>query len=619
MFKTYKKKSIARILIYYLIVIASVIAVSTTFLSYTFLSHRSKLQYEQRLEEYLVYLKDSLELPIWRMDRSAFEKICKSFAKNDEIGMLKILDEDGEFIFETEPANEPDLIQNHVDIRHRNEVVGKIVLGLKPSYYKQKNKELLFISIFMASVMILGLVVSIRLVLNTHLRKPLNDLIQRIKEIASGNYHQVTKEYEQREIDSISSEFNRMADQIRHREMSLVEAKKELENEIIQRKRMKDQLQQAQKMEAIGTLAGGIAHDFNNILSSIIGFGELVQEDLKPDSRTYSMQKRLIKSGLRARDLVHQILLFSRQSEIETKPVQPHLIIKEALKLLRASIPSSIEIKQNINSDCGHLLADPTQIHQIIMNLFTNAYHAIGDEGGTLTISLSSANITEEDISFSKLELDMGSYIIISIADTGHGMDAETVAKIFNPYFTTKPKGEGTGLGLAVVHGIVKNMGGIIKVYSEIEKGTNIQVYFPRLDLNEERSEHAKKVMLPRGSEHVCIVDDEQPILEIMQIGLENLGYNVTPFINAQDALDDFSHNVNKYDLIITDLTMPKMTGIEFVSKILEFKPNFPIIMCTGFSELINQKKAEALGIRAFLTKPVLKSDLAFAVYNSLK
>jgi PAS domain S-box-containing protein len=378
------------------------------------------------------------------------------------------------------------------------------------------------------------------------------------------------------------------------------------------------QLRQTQKMEAIGTLAGGIAHDFNNILAAILGYAEMVQAKLPPESSIYKKQGNVIKAGLRAKDLVQQILLFSRRTDQQSQPVQPHLIIKEALKLLRSSIPATIEIKKNIPDDCGSILADPIQVHQIIMNLCTNAYHAMRETGGVMTVSLSTIEITEEGITFTELRFDPGTYIKLEVADTGYGMDRETKEKIFNPYFTTKPKGEGTGLGLSVVLGIVKSYGGHINVYSEPGEGTKISVYFPKSEVAGAPAEVPEKKSLPQGNERILLVDDEEAILSIMKTTLEGLGYSVVSHTDSQQALELFQADSGSFDLVVTDMTMPHMTGLELTKHLFAIRPGVPVILCTGFSELINEEKAQALGIRKFLTKPIPIIDMATAIREVL-
>jgi len=383
-------------------------------------------------------------------------------------------------------------------------------------------------------------------------------------------------------------------------------------------KKLETQLRQAQKMESLGTLAGGIAHDFNNILGAILGYAEMVKVDLPSGSPLAEMQQGVIKAGLRARDLVQQILLFSRQVDHEIKAVQPHLIVKEALKLLRSSIPVTIEIKQYIQADCGSVLADPTQLHQIIMNLCTNAYYAMRASGGVLGVSLVKIEVTEEDISFSNMQFDPGCYVKLEISDTGHGMDSVTLENIFTPYFTTKPKGEGTGLGLSVVLGIVKSFNGHIKFYSEPGKGTTANIYLPCLETEMDELETFVQETIPTGTERVLVVDDEAEILEMVQLSLESLGYEVLAYTNSKDALAAFEAAPDQYDLVVTDMTMPHLTGLELIQHVFAIRPKMPAILCTGFSELITKEKARALGIRALLSKPVLRTELAKSVRKAL-
>ncbi len=400
-----------------------------------------------------------------------------------------------------------------------------------------------------------------------------------------------------------------------------------------ERKKVQAQLQQAQKMEAIGTLAGGIAHDFNNILSLIIGYTELTLNDLPEGSPARDNMNELFKAGERARDLVKQILAFSRQTEQEQKPVQIHLIVKDALKLLRSSLPATIEIRQNITST-GMVLADPTQIHQVIMNLCTNAYHAMREKGGVLEVSLQNVSIGDfkfrnsefEDkekqsafrIPQSEINLDPGSYIKLTAKDTGEGMDKAVMERVFDPYFTTKEKTGGTGMGLAVVHGIVKSHGGAITVYSEPGKGSTFNVFLPRIKVPEGVAETEKMIHLPIGKERILLVDDEPFICEIGKGMLEHLGYQVTTRTSSIEALEAFRAQPEKFDLVITDMTMPKMTGDKLAKELMRIMPNLPIILCTGFSELIDGDKAKAIGIRAFVMKPIVQREMAEAVRKAL-
>jgi len=383
-----------------------------------------------------------------------------------------------------------------------------------------------------------------------------------------------------------------------------------------ERVRLETQLQQAQKMEAIGTLAGGIAHDFNNILLLIMGYTELAMHDLPEDSRARDNMNRVLKASERARDLVKQILAFSRYSEQEKKPVQIHLIIKEALKLLRPTLPTTIEIRQNIAST-GTVMADPTQMHQVMMNLSTNAYHAMLGKGGILEVSLADVEL---DSDFAALHLDIhpGPYIKLTVSDTGHGIEEKDIDRIFEPYYTTKAKGKGTGMGFAVVHGIVKSHGGTITVYSKPGEGTTFDVFFPRIEDVEVAAETEEAMPVPMGEERILLVDDEPAIVDIGKRMLESLGYTVVTRTSPIEALEAFKAQPDRFDLVITDMTMPKMTGDELAKKLMKIRPDIPIIVCTGFSERINEDKAKALGIRKLVLKPVVQREMANAVRKAL-
>gem|GEM_PF-844089 len=381
--------------------------------------------------------------------------------------------------------------------------------------------------------------------------------------------------------------------------------------------RLAEQLQQAQKMESIGTLAGGIAHDFNNILTAIIGYAELVKQRLTRDSEIWVYQQQVVRAGLRAKDLVQQILAFSRQAPQEYKPLKIHIFVKEALKLLRSTIPTTIEIKQSINPGCGTVMADPTQIHQIMMNLCTNAYQAMRETGGVLAIGLHEVEVRADDY-LAGLHLAPGRYVMLDVSDTGPGIRPEIKNRIFEPYFTTKDKGEGTGMGLAVVHGIVQSHHGHISVYSEPGKGTTFHVYLPCVAVEPNMAETEIDGAVARGHERILLVDDEEEITLVSREMLEELGYTVTALTGSIEAWQTFQRDPQQFDLVITDMTMPNMTGAELATKILRIRPGMPIVLCTGFSAQISEEKAKSLGIRAYITKPVLRNDFALVVRRTL-
>jgi nitrogen-specific signal transduction histidine kinase/ActR/RegA family two-component response regulator len=384
---------------------------------------------------------------------------------------------------------------------------------------------------------------------------------------------------------------------------------------ITERKHLESTIQQSQKMEAIGTLAGGIAHDFNNILSAMIGFTELTIDDVPEGSLARENLEEVLKSSTRAKEMVKQILAFSRKSETEKKPVRIQSIVKEALKLLRPSIPSTIEIRQRIDENCGPVLADSTQIHQVIMNLATNAYQAMRQKGGLLQFTLIEEELRSDD---PDQHLLTGTYLKLIVSDTGCGMDKGLIKKIFDPYFSTKGPGEGSGMGLAVVHGIIKDHGGNIKVKSEVGKGTTFDVSFPLIKARSVDSEIIPNETTPTGSEHILCVDDEEAIIRMTKQKLEGLGYQVTSRTSSLEALEAFKVKKDEFDLVITDMTMPKMTGVELAARIKEIRSDIPIIICTGFSEMIDKDIAKGIGIMGYIMKPALKDEMAKTIRKVL-
>ena len=377
------------------------------------------------------------------------------------------------------------------------------------------------------------------------------------------------------------------------------------------------QLQQVLKIQAIGTLAGGIAHDFNNILFPIVGYTELTMDEVPDDSVAHNNLEEVLKAAHRAKDLVQQILTFSRQSGQERKPVKVHLIIKEALKLLRASIPASIEIINKIDDDCHPVMGDATQIHQVIMNLCTNAYQAMQDKGGTLEVNLSEVDVGYEE-TVKKIGMQPGKHLQLLVRDEGCGMDAVVLDRIFEPYYTTKEQGKGTGLGLSVIHGIVKNHRGDISVTSSPGKGTTFKVYLPVTEDADIANEFEPSNGAAKGNERILLIDDEEQIVSMEQQMLENLGYEVTARTDSTKALKEFSEQPQNFDLVITDMTMPQMTGDELAQKLLDIKPDIPVILCTGFNEDITEEKALSMGIQKFVMKPVIKNDLATTIRTVL-
>lgn len=385
--------------------------------------------------------------------------------------------------------------------------------------------------------------------------------------------------------------------------------------DITEQKRIETRISHSHKMEAIGTLAGGIAHDFNNILSAILGYGELAKMRLPADSPAGDDIKGVIQAGLRAKELVNQILAFSRKTDQTLLPLHIQSVAKEAMKLLRASIPANIDFQMRFNAQYCNILADPSHIHQIIMNLGTNAYHAMQAEGGILGVSLKKTGLMNHEIP----DLKAGLYVELEISDTGHGILPEIREKIFDPYFTTKELGKGTGLGLSVVHGIVKSYGGAITVDSLAGKGSIFRIYFPMIDVPpaEQRIMNIEE-LYQTGTERIMFVDDETAILKYSQKILGAFGYRVSSFTNGNDAWREFSNHPEDFDLVITDMAMPNMTGMELSRKVLQLRPGIPVILYTGHSDTITQEQAREYGVSSFLFKPVTPSELLRAIRNML-
>jgi len=387
----------------------------------------------------------------------------------------------------------------------------------------------------------------------------------------------------------------------------------ELKQAKSEKKKFEAKLQQAQKMESIGTLAGGIAHDFNNILSSVLGYTELALGGVEKGTELEDDLQEVRKAGMRAKDLVKQILTFARQSDEADMPIQINIIAKEVLKFIKSSIPSTIQINNKIYSD-SLIMGSSTQIHQVLMNLCTNAAQAMEEKGGMLEVSV---NDTTIDKMFMIPNLIPGEYIEIKVSDTGMGIAPQNLHTIFEPYFTTKPVGEGTGMGLAVVHGIIEKYGGKISVNSTIGKGTCFTIYLP-ITKKRKVHMHAEKEELPHGNENILFVDDEAPIAKMGSKVLEQLGYSVTTRTSSVEALELFKSMPQEFDLVVTDMTMPNMTGDKMAVEMMKIRSDIPVVLCTGYNKQISEESAAELGIKALAHKPIVKADLAKTVRKVL-
>jgi PAS domain S-box-containing protein len=414
-------------------------------------------------------------------------------------------------------------------------------------------------------------------------------------------------------------ELRKARDELEQRVGERTEELQRAYNKLVEESKEKEQaetaLRQAQKMEALGLLAGGVAHDFNNVLSAVIGFAELTRDHLPEDSREQRYVRKILEAGIRGRDIVRQMLALSRQSEGK-KPVLLSAVVKDGANFLRAAIPSTIRMDIRIGSESGLILGDPTQILQVLMNLCTNAAHAMREKGGRIEIELSDFALTLSDSNPHGIR--PGTYAKMEVRDSGVGMTPEVIEKIFDPFFTTKKEGEGTGLGLAVVLDIVKQHHGYITVQSRPDEGSAFTVYFPQMLEAPTVISVFRGETIPTGYGRILLVDDEAILAEMGGEILTELGYHVETRTSSEEALALIRVNPSLFDAVITDQTMPEMTGIELAKEIIAIRANMPVILCTGFSELVNADSAKAAGVKAFVMKPLTKGELAKAVREVL-
>jgi PAS domain S-box-containing protein len=390
--------------------------------------------------------------------------------------------------------------------------------------------------------------------------------------------------------------------------------------DITDKQRLENRLKQAQKMEAIGTLAGGIAHDFNNILGGIIGCSEMALLEISPESIAYSDLEKVVEAGMRAKRLIKQILMFSRQSESEMVPLNLSAFLKETINFLRASFSTNIDIRLNIPQKIGAILADPVQMQQVMMNLFVNAQHAMQTHGGILEVTLGEITIGPDENNM-QTELKPGDYVQLTVGDTGRGIRGEIIERIFDPFFTTKKVGEGTGLGLSVVHGIVKKHGGTITAYSQLGRGAIFHVFIPLLKEGAVESHKPHRIdmaPLPKGNERILLVDDERLLFDVIPRMLTELGYKIVAKSSGTEAYRVFQDKPESFDLVITDQTMPDMTGIMLSKKIKQLRSDIRIILCIGFSQTLTSNQLESYGIMATLHKPIVRADIAHAIRRVL-
>ena len=487
----------------------------------------------------------------------------------------------------------------------RDRIIGFVRVAMTKANLNQQLNKLLATGIFIGLIFLIVIAPMIFLI-SKRISQPLKKLTEGVNMIGAGGEVKNIPVESDDEIGKLAHAFNQMAESLKTREA---------ENQTLSK-----QLHLVQKMEAIGTMAGGIAHDFNNILSAIMGYTELAMLETPKEGCQQKKLKEVFKASLRAKDLVNQILTFSRQVPGEPKPYKLAVIIKEALKMLRASIPSSVEIRQNIASNLSPVMTDPTHIHQVIMNLCVNAAHAMKEKGGLLKVSLEDVTINAKKASLNP-DFRPGKYQKLTVEDAGHGIQPEIMDRIFDPFFSTKPTGEGTGLGLSVVHGIIKNHGGVVLVSSGPGEGTVFEVYFPVMEVEAPLVECGQSVSITQSeikNQRILLIDDEAMLAAVGHDLLESLEYEVVAETSVHRALNIFRESPDKFDLVITDMTMPHMNGLDFAAEIRKIHRDIPIILCTGYSDSLSESAAKSVGIHEILTKPLTRARISEAVQKAL-
>jgi len=737
------------------VLIVSTIAISINFY-YT--SQSAKAYIENKADELIESMSKILDISLWNFDEETVKGIGASYALNDLISKLKIVDSQGITYFEIDKKKDSSLITRSSKVLHGNKPVGRVDIALTSSYYKEISRQFILSGAFTILINLISLIITITFLLRHFLKKPLNYFTEIVSNYGSGNYDFQDKYAPANEFQPFIMVLNEMGDKISFQMTQLQKAGRELElrvenrtaelaksnkelafeisehkqtekslreseelysavvkqasegiylldtdtkklfksnhafqyllgytpeeisklgiyhflaygksavddaihdiisnkykflgdskyrhkngtvldfeshanlisfggrevlcfvvRDITEKKALEDQLRQARKMESIGTLAGGIAHDFNNLLFMIVGNTELALEDMPKSNPAHANLEEIKSASRKAAGIVKQLLNFTRKTDQVLTPIDAVSVIEDALKFLRSTIPTTIEIRKRLPDMEISILADPIQISQIMMNLCANAFQTMEDTGGILEISVENV-IIEEGAADSYPGLLSGNFFKLMVSDTGPGIAAEIIDRIFDPYFTTKDIGKGSGMGLAIVHGIVKNHDGFITVESEPGKGTTFSILLPVV-IEKPVKEIEMIEKLPRGNETILFIDDEKAITNMIQEILERLGYQVETSLNPEEALVLFQSKSDTFDLVITDMTMPQMTGSQLAGKLMAIRADIPVIICTGHSSFIDEEKAKELGISGYLMKPVSMSKIAKAIRIAL-
>lgn len=637
-----------------------VMALAITIAVQTNLKHRLTLETQKRGEIIAFDISNEAINALLAQNIYALKTLALDHVEADEsVEFIFITDPDGEVLAHSFGDSFPaafrkhDLLKNHQETSARffksekgliSHVIspvlgggaGVVHVGVNAEPIKKTVNEIIavIITIIICISFIACLVAGIFVRIIT---APVLKLTKIAELVGNGDFQQKADDIPGDEIGRLAISFNQMIDKLRdateglekkikERTNDLVQINTSLENEIAERKNAEEekvqleaQLRQSHKMEAIGTMAGGIAHDFNNILAAVIGYTTLAKDNIPDGNSAQDDLKQVLNASSRAKELVSHILTFSRKSDSANSHVNinPGSIVKEVLKFQRSIIPTTIDIRSDIDENCGHITGDSTEIYQVIMNFCTNALQEMDEIGGTITVSLHNTDHFANELE-TRPDLRVGNYVRLSISDTGTGIDPKHIDRIFDPYFTTKGVGKGSGMGLAMVHGIVNKHGGFLTVESEPGQGATFNVFFPRVEEECVPVSDDEIMEIPTGSERILFVDDEKDLVKIAESLIGSLGYSVTAVEDSAEALGLFREDPSRFDLVITDQTMPDITGTELSMHLLQIRPDVPIILCTGYSNIINEEKAKEIGIREYIMKPVDKNDIAILIRKVL-
>jgi signal transduction histidine kinase/ActR/RegA family two-component response regulator len=573
--------------------------------AFYFLSiHRAETDFKQSIEQQAKHLGDAFTQQLWLFDLSSAEQLATLALGSSSIKGLRLSDHNRKTLIEQGSFAEGSLVILHKQLFFQLEAsVGFLELAFTDTVWRQQKRGALLVSVAMVGLTIVMTFLMVSLLLKRHLASPLRDLQQDMVAVADGQFKTSMLSSKTQEIASIISVFNKMA-------IALALREEQREKAEADRAELEAQLRQKYKMEAVGVMAGGMAHNFNNNLAIILGNLELSKRRVDPRSEVSEYLEHARIAVTRSRDLVQQILTYSRKDIQKKSPMPLSLLLNETVALLKSTIPTSVKLEQKVELCCDKydILANASQIQEILLNLCNNAVHAMGEQG-ELTLSLESCQLQQKDIS-SRYNCQPGLYCCLSVQDTGYGIPADNLEKIFDPFFTTKNLYEGTGMGLATVQGIVEQHQGMISVESRVGQGTTFRLYFPVTDRATEENSEAKEVTLAKGTERILYIDDDEMLTTLNQRMLADMGYRVTVQTNSLEALKLFTATADNFDLVITDQTMPDLTGMDLIEKIRAIRPEIPTILCTGYSSKVNKEKARQSGINAFLMKPVEFSEM---------